>query len=523
MSKMAKILLKDSILFDLATAISIVTLNYIQLFRRLLFASEVDSYYLPVYGFYDYLGAFVIILGLSILCFLAIQIIRKIAYPALTLLASLFVFLALLNPLQLIISTLGLTPVTIVYLYSTSPVIIKIAFGIFVILCVTFSVRFYWPLFRAVRMLFVITFPFAALVILQLSWYSITSLAVADTMSESRGPNIDLPEAKASDSSEGSRVLVLVFDELDYRLAFPERPQFVRLPELDRFSKQAIEFTNALPLSSNTMEAIPALLVGKRVSKVTIADRETIVLNFEGSEDGRSLSSMQNLFSETHKSGKTLSIVGFYHPYCRLFRRLYTDCLVSSHLDHDVRLHRLGKQVDGSRIFSQKLMNMFLQGIPGTKVGRIWNHGVILQHVRKTVSRFEENLIFIHLALPHTPVIFNANTGRMRYFNISPLGYFDNLVLTDNFLGEIRRTMEEMGSWDSTAVLITSDHPWRKADRYDGKIDPRIPLLIKMPGQKESTLYEKEFSAEYIKDLVLNILAKEGIDPASVVAWLEKR
>ncbi len=97
----------DQYFFDLATATTIVTLNYLALFRKLLFASETDMYFLPDYGPYDYIAGLVLVLGLSGLCFLGIRVIRKVANPVLHLFASLLVFFALLKPLNLGRVTLG--------------------------------------------------------------------------------------------------------------------------------------------------------------------------------------------------------------------------------------------------------------------------------------------------------------------------------------------------------------------------------------------------------------------------------
>jgi len=175
-------------------------------------------------------------------------------------------------------------------------------------------------------------------------------------------------------------------------------------------------------------------------------------------------------------------------------------------------------------MFLQSLQAAFLDGLPGNaQIGHAAAYSMIVNRVKKMVERFDSHLIFVHLLQPHDPPIYNAERKSLTYLNHSPFGYLDNVVLTDNFLGEIRRTMESAGLWDSTAVLITADHPWRESHRYDGKTDNRIPFLLKMPGQTEATVYTPEFSSEHVKDLVLSILAKEVVDPPTVSTWLKQR
>jgi Sulfatase len=169
--------------------------------------------------------------------------------------------------------------------------------------------------------------------------------------------------------------------------------------------------------------------------------------------------------------------------------------------------------------------NMFLKAFPYPPytVEAIWRHDVVLQRMKEMIGRFDVNLIYLHIMLPHKPIIFNGKTGKMTPFNYSPWGYYDNLALTDKFLGEFRNTLENAGLWESTTVLVTSDHPWRKAKKYTGKRDRRVPLLLKAPYQQEAVFYEHEFLPMRVKDLVLQILDGHLVDPNTITTWLKQR
>ena len=518
---------KHRLFLDMATAASVVTLNYIPLIRRYVFADAKDAYFLPAYTSGDYLAGLIVITGLSLLCFLAIRVVRKCAHPALFIFASSFIFIALINPLHLLRLTLQIAVRDVSSLVFHSSLIVEATIWILILVAVLLFFRFYWQVFRALRMVFVVASPFAVLVTLQLAWHSVTSLARDDgalaedgrsAASSTLDPDSSTPDA--AKSGKATRMLVIVFDGLDYRLAFPERPEFTDLPELDRFSKQAIVFTNAPAAETHTLKAIPTLLVGKRISGAQVRDRKTLVLTVEGAEEGRSLSSLPNLFSEVRNSGHTLSIVGFYHPDCRLFRGLYAECMRLTLNDPYHREDQGGTTGNFRRRFEAALMF----GSPlAHKTGAMRNYGIVLQRVKEMVHRFDVNLIYVHLQVPHTPFIYDARRRRMTSFNFSITGYFDNLALVDNFLGEIRRTMEGAGLWEGTAVLLTSDHPWREANQYDGKTDSRIPVLLKMPGQKDAVVYDNEFPPEHIKDLVSGVMAKRLMDRDAVLAWADKR
>jgi arylsulfatase A-like enzyme len=89
-------------------------------------------------------------------------------------------------------------------------------------------------------------------------------------------------------------------------------------------------------------------------------------------------------------------------------------------------------------------------------------------------------------------------------------------------VGEIRRSMENAGTWDSTTVLFTSDHPYREAMQLDGKSDPRIPYILKLAGQKEGVEYAPQFNTVLTADLLIEVLRGEIADAASVAAWLDR-
>ena len=63
------------------------------------------------------------------------------------------------------------------------------------------------------------------------------------------------------------RVVLLIFDELDQRIAFDQREAGFGLPQIDALRSQSIEAARAYPPSNGTRTSIPALLTGLPVSE----------------------------------------------------------------------------------------------------------------------------------------------------------------------------------------------------------------------------------------------------------------
>jgi len=133
------------------------------------------------------------------------------------------------------------------------------------------------------------------------------------------------------------------------------------------------------------------------------------------------------------------------------------------------------------------------------------------------------DIVYVHVSVPHGPHIYRRESGRFSLVNTSKDGYLDSLVLADIFLGEVRRSLEEKAMWDDSVVVVTSDHELRVVDFGDKKRVAKIPLMMKMPGQKKQVAFENRFSPKMItKDLLLAVLDGQVRTPEDVVLWLNR-
>jgi hypothetical protein len=128
----------------------------------------------------------------------------------------------------------------------------------------------------------------------------------------------------------------------------------------------------------------------------------------------------------------------------------------------------------------------------------------------------------LHLPSPHLPGIYDPKPDRLTLWQYSRnRGYLQNLILADQLFGRLRRAMENAGAWDDTWVLLSSDHWWRDAARYDGKTDRRVPFIIKAPGKNESVTYGNRFNTLVTYQLIVSILKGELTDSTQLPQWLD--
>jgi hypothetical protein len=333
------------------------------------------------------------------------------------------------------------------------------------------------------------------------------------------------------------RVVWIVFDELDYSLAFAKRPASLTLPEFDRLREQAFFSLNAYPPSGNTLMSLPSLLTGKLISRARPANPSEMLLNDEGADKALPFSSQSNIFCEARASGFNTALAGWCIPFQRMIGKNLNSAsdqeVGTFNLPKNMLLHLQGPLVDIHLAPIAKSLD---------KLETKWErqeHEAIYRKVmadgKSAALNADYGLVFLHLPIPHPPGIYHRATGKFDLQGES--NYLDSLALADISLGELRRAMEDAGIWDSTILIISSDHWWRpyiwkytqqwaQGDNdlveTETNVNHRVPFLVKMANQKTNLNYEPAFNTVLTKDLILSILRGDTRSVEEVKNWLEQ-
>ena len=355
-----------------------------------------------------------------------------------------------------------------------------------------------------------------------------------------------LTPANSQRRKPATRVLWIIFDEMDQRLSFDGRPATVELPELDRLRSESVYAENAYPPAPFTYMSMPALITGRLVARVTPLRTGELLVRFDGEQNNVTWSSQPNVFSEARASGFNTGLAGWCHPYCEVIGSGLTKCDV-------VKEKGNGEITLKSSMFSQaeglvSTIPLVPQvAIPLTQRVNLLNQIVTSAERQKYTVRYKRvldasmkaavdpnlDLVFVHSPAPHPPGIYDR--AKNEFSLESHNSYIDNLELVDRTIGDLRRAMESTGLWDSTAVIVSADHWWRAEMWSRGpfwtpedaavaavKMDHRIPFLLKLPGQHEQLTYQAGFNTVLTHDLVLALMRGEISDPTGAAAWLDR-
>jgi hypothetical protein len=333
-------------------------------------------------------------------------------------------------------------------------------------------------------------------------------------------PYPDLPSRPASPTAPRSpRVVWVIFDEWDYRLSFPDRSRDLKMPEVDRLLQTAVSTTDAIPPGRDTIKSVPMLLSGERYTDdARFPTPWTVEVNpLDEPDRSYDWKTRGLIFSEAQMLHFNTALTGWHLPYCRVIGDELNAChwvTLPNMRDaprSDTLLHAMTDQamslVDvsfGDSLLRQEQVAAFRD---------------VYEHAMEYITNPTYGLVFVHVPVPHSPFIYDRGTQALSSRVHST--YDDNLVLVDRTLGEFRRAMEAAGLWDTSTVLFSTDHYLRNATTIDGKMDFRIPFILKLAGQKTPAQYTRRVNTVVTKSLLMAVLRGEITEPQAAMRWLE--
>ncbi len=496
---------------DLLFSVSLANLAMINVWGVLLYASAGDRYFLPEFGVYHHLAALLLLVALSAAIGSLRRALRGGRSPLLAGTGQILVLAALLSPVEYLRESFGVTRTQALDAFRSLPAPLELGVGL---LAVVLAATAIWQRRLVARAVFVgvlILSPLALGNAVQTLWHALS----ADGL---HGDAIPQHAPRGPGAAAAVRVVWIVFDELDYRLAFEDRPAWIDLPEFDALRGESFFATHAIEASSETGTALSSLLLGRPVHTGVAAGATELMLRLDpGDAQAVSMRELPNFFTRVREMSLRLGIVGIYHPYCRLFPDVYAECVWEPFLP--------GGGLRSAETFTGVLLSHAYKLLPV-----LYYRGEHIASAVRSVaaaSAFaadpELDVVFIHLPIPHPPYIYDAAAGDFTLFNFSSSAYIEQLALADRALGEIRRAMEESGVWRSSALLVTSDHGWRFASLHGEPRDHRVPFLLKLAGEPVGFEYEARFPSWRAAKLLRGVLTGGVARPDEIAAWLDAR
>lgn len=395
--------------------------------------------------------------------------------------------------------------------HSVIPAVVLAFWCVLAIVSVFMVWRHPEALFRLVMRSGILLVPFLVITTATLGYSSVQETEVPDAQF---GP------ARDNRSKSPRHTVVLLFDELDYHLAI-DNPGHVPMPEMQRLLDASISLDDARSPTDDTLRAIPSITVGRVVSSAEPVSDADLFLRFADGQSG--LWSKQNhLFARARAAGDRVGVLGWYHPYCRVFGRAAASCQWWPFFQYAV----IDQPTLGSAIYveARSLLESASYSPFGHSMEAEQHSSVFRQMLpaaRNAVADPKLDLVWIHFSIPHAPFFFNSAGGSSDYRVSGLAGYSEALRLVDATIGQLRAAMESAGLWESTNVIVMADHSLRATGNPGFKRDWRVPFMIKVAFSHLRLSWKGRFSTIATADLVMTLL--QGEQPSGVTDWLQQK
>ena len=354
----------------------------------------------------------------------------------------------------------------------------------------------------------------------------------------------------AVNTETDQRVVWLIFDELDQYLLTEGRPTGLELRGFDAFREISLSAEKAVRPGRDTIDAVPAALTRQRMVGADVVGAGSLLLTPCRGE-AHVFQSKQTVFASARSLGLTTAMVGWYHPYCRVLADSLTYCYAKpaqSQFVEEIETRNQGLPGMAMDLFKRQLLQLPLaerlglvhETIPSREAVReervdhlaefvdLYHHA--LEAIRSPYLRFT----VVHLPIPHLPALYDRHTQRMDATGKG--NYFDNLVLADKVLTDVREALEQSGLWSRTAVLVTSDHPLRvsilRSLPADSAAEERkatgdrersyIPFLVRLPQETGGVEFTDEIDSSVAGNLALGAATGQLTSYATAAALLKQ-
>jgi hypothetical protein len=525
---------------DFIVALSLANLTFITIWEEVFIDFYEGTYFVDFPDYNSLKAVMFNVLLLTLILWGAMRLLRKSTSPVVQLAARALFLLLLIIPLSGAASLLysKFWAISLLNLFGKVWLVaIGVTLGALTLYDLACARRY---TFRAATVVLVLLSPFVVIQFGKAAWFWYEH---TETVALAK----DKPLAPTLPTKDNVklRIVWVVFDELDYRLAFIKRPSSLRLPEFDRLRAQSIDASQAFSPGDFTLYSMPSLITGVVAKAASAHSRDELLLFLRDKEKTVRWSTLRNVFTFARKAGFNTGLAGWFHPYCRIIRDL-TAC--STQLRHwsanglngrltvvETMLEQASELLPRTVPFVDQQIEYKNHKIRLEKQRHLELHLGVANAAQELIVDRSLGLVLIHYPVPHPPGIYDRRQDK---FTFEPAAnYLDNLQLADRTLGKLRHVMEEAKLWDDTIVLVTTDHPWR-AEFFRGKLhwtpeeedlvshisapDRRVPYLLKLAGQKQLYSYRQEFNTVITQELLLALLRGELTHPESVVRWLDQ-
>ena len=318
----------------------------------------------------------------------------------------------------------------------------------------------------------------------------------------------------------------VIFDELSYDQVFEHRARDLELPNFDALKAESTVYSDVQPAGYYTVRIVPSLLSGRTVDQYRFGYGNE--LKVHTAEGWQGLKGADTVFGDAQRAGWRTAVVGWYNPYCAVYGDALDSCYFANWDKIEgpmaqratwwkntvTPLEQLAREVRSPAKADRDLCSFDVHQ-------RYLTHVDLEQHMVQLLKGDQADLVFLHVAVPHSPNIWSRIEDG--YTQKCDSSYLDSLALADRELGRVMGILKSSPRWKDTTLIVEGDHSWRVdawnwlpawTDEDDaasrGEFDPRPALLVHRAGQTQGEVVKQAWPLIGIHGVVESVLGGSG-------------
>ena len=329
------------------------------------------------------------------------------------------------------------------------------------------------------------------------------------------------------------RILWIVLDELSYRQIYEHRYPGLNLPAFDRLAAVSTVFTHTVPAGYFTDIVLPSLMTGQHLDNVGApAAGLPLLVRDASTRAWQPFAAHQTVFQDALSAGYGTGVAGWWNPYCRILSEVLDHCFWTSHSELRGGMYSSRSLISNTESPVLNLLQRmpWYNSPPDSTYFHELDYWELVAAGDKLLEDRSATFLLLHMPIPHGPGIYNRQTASFATSNPS---YLDNLALSDDYLGHVRKELEENGTWDSTTLVLMGDHSWRitrwanltpeeRATSDGGQFDDRPAYIVKLAHQNTPARIDTRFAALRTRDLFDNLLTGRIITSQQLADWAQQ-
>lgn len=302
-------------------------------------------------------------------------------------------------------------------------------------------------------------------------------------------------------------LIVILFDEMSYDYLYKNSSIGHNYVNFQTLSNISDNYHTAISPGKKTLTSIPGMLMGQHYDNIIMKYGSLYSITKDNKEECLK-TEPDNLFAIAKNRGYKTLAYGPALPYCILFDQYLDVChSFGGYNSAEVETHfsLLHPIITTFLLWPHQKPQGFIK-IPIALLYQREQTEQIFHLILKTLDEKTPIFLFSHLLLPHQPFMFDRNGyyDNKEPFLESSENYLKQLEYVDYLLGKIMLKMKNNGIFESSEIIVLSDHNFRTM--FPGK-ETHIPLIVKHPHQRTK---KDIFNPTHVEKLLKTVVSQAG-------------